>query len=353
MRNPLEAWRQRRAKQRYMPRVERPVTGRTTKVAGVVLVLIIGMAALLELGRGRGSETELVEYVQAGGESALELIESAARTHRLIFLADIPGAVAPKRLAAQAITRVAQVSGLDLVVLEVDAEEQPFIDQYLATAPEDASILLSRPRAIREGEGLANAYLDIYRTVWRVNQELGAARRIRIIAADLPGWPPNRAVSPADAARLFGRRTDHMAESVLERLGRDPSARVLFFVDGLQALRSGAGRVQTGGATPVEVGWLAARIGERYPSDVYSILVDAPRSTSVGVDVAAYSGTEYADILGRGGVSTSTAVPITAVFDEAVRTPIRTTSATGLTFTLEPRDLQATGLADAYVYLGR
>lgn len=353
MKNPLDSWEQRRARRRYMPRAQNPGSGRTAKIAVLALVVILAAAALLELRGRTGSDAELIELARNAALPPLDLIEEAARTRRLLFLSDIPTAVAPKRLAQEAIERIAATSGLDLVVLDIDANEQPFIDRYLATVPEDPSILLSRPRAIREGDGASRALLDIYRTVWRVNQQLGAARRIRIVAADAPGWPPPRATSPADAARLFGERADSMVESVMTRsLARSPNARVLFFVDGLQTLKSGGGRVQTGGATPATVTWLAAQMRERFPADVYTILLDATPSRSISTDVAAYRGTVLGEILRRGGIAPGTALQINATFDEVSRTPIRTAGNTGIDFILEPRATPLSDLADAYMYLG-
>lgn len=353
MTNPVEWWEQRRARKRYMPNARRTRTGTTAKVAGVLLVLILAVAALLELRGGGGGEAALAEYVRERAVDPVDLAADAARSRRLLFISDIPTAVGPKRYVEAVIERVAVASGLDLLVLDVDAAEQPFIDRYLATTPEDVSILLSRPRAIREGDGASRALLDVYRTVWRVNQELGAARRIRIIAADAQGWPPVRAVSPAQAAELFGQRGTVMLEAVTERaLGRNPGARVLFFVGGLHALKSGGGRVQIGGARPVEVQWLAARLRERHPADVFTILVDAAPSRSISTEVAAYRGTEYAEPLRRNGVSANTGVRVNELFDDLTRSPIRVVGTTGLDFTLEPRTAPFSELADAYVMLG-
>ncbi|MBR9990307.1 MAG: hypothetical protein KFH98_11150 [Gemmatimonadetes bacterium] len=350
--NPLEWWEQRRARQRYMPHAKRS-SGRTAKVAVVALVVIVAAAALLEFRRGGGSESEFIEMARESALDPVDLAEEAARTRRLVFVSDIATAVAPKRFAAEAIERIALGSGLDLVVLDIDSDEQPHIDRYLATAPEDASILLSRPRAIREGAGASREYLDIYRTVWRVNQELGAARRVRIIAADAPGWPPTRATSPADATRMFAARAGHMVTTLSERaLARNPGARVFFLVDGLHALKTGGGRVQTGGATPADMTWLASRLRETWPSDVYTILVDATPSRSIGAEVAAYRGTAYADIMRRGGLPTGTALRVSGLFNDISRSPVRTVGTTGIDFSLEPRAAPMTDLADAYVYFG-
>jgi hypothetical protein len=353
MRNPVERWRQRRVRERYMPRARTTKTGTIAKVSIAALVFIIAAAALLETKRGDGAEAELLEHVRQHRLDPLDLIEVAGRSRRLVFLADIPSAAAPKRLAAQVIERLALGSGLDLVALEVDAAEQPFIDRYLATAPEDASILMSRPRAIREHDGASRTFIDIYRTVWRVNQELGAHRRVRIVAADLPGWPPARTTSPHEAARLFGERDAHMAEAVTARaLARDPSARVLFFVGGLHALRVGGGQVQTGGMRPVAVTWLAARLAERYPQDVFTILTDAAPSRAIATEVAAYRGTRAADVMRRGGVAPGSGFRATEQFDVLGRAPVQVASTTGLSFTVEPRSARFSELADAYIYFG-
>lgn len=352
MRSPLERWRQKRARRRYMPHAPRRGAGTTAKFAMVALVVILAAAALLELRRGGGAEADLVAYARENRLDPLDMVEAAARSRQLVFLSDITSAVAPKEFAARAIERLATTSGLDLVVLDIDAEEQPFIDRYLATAPEDASILMGRPRAIREDEGVSRAVLDIYRTVWRVNRELGADRRIRIVAADQPGWPPSRATSPSEAARLFGRRGDHMLEAVETRaLARSPSARVFFFVDGLHALKTGGGRVQTGGARPVDVTWLAAALGERRPQDVFTILVDAQPARVITPDVVAYRGTEAADELRRAGVR-GYGLRVNERFDAVARSPIRLVGTTGLTFTMMPRAVPMSQLADAYIFFG-
>lgn len=354
MRLLLEQWRQRQARRRYMPRVERSKTGITTKIALALLVLMIVAGALLEMrGGGGGAEGELIAHARENALDPLDLVEVAGRSRRLVFLADVTSAPAPKRFAAQAVERLAKGPGLDLVVLNVPAEEQPFIDLYLATTPEDASLLLSRPRAIREGDGASREFVDLYRAIWRVNAGLGAHRRVRIVAADHPRWPPPRAISPHQAARVFGERDAHMLEAANARaLGRNPNARVLFFVDGLHALKIGGGRVLTGGTTPVEVVWLAARLAQRYEGDVFSILVDAVPSRAITTDAAAYGGTALGEPLKRAGVRGGFALRSAPALDAVSRTPIRVVGTTGIEFMLEPRATAFSRLADAYIYFG-
>src|SRR5690606_22491438 len=143
---------------------------------------------------------------------------------------------------------------------------------------EDASILMARPRLIREAEGVSRAYMEVLRAVRRVNDELGADRRIRVLAIDIEGWPPGGGESPAAASQRFGQRDERMYEILKPALVADPQMRVLIFVGGLHALRGSTGVVQTGGTRTVETQWLASRLLADYPQDVYTILVDATPS---------------------------------------------------------------------------
>jgi hypothetical protein len=350
MRNPVDRIRQRLARRRYRPRVPRRRASTTAKLGLFALVVIGGTAMVLEL-RGRAEETALLEYAGENAVAPMDLVVAAGRGHRLLFLGDVPGAVAPKRLAADAVDTLAAAFGLDALVLDVDAREQPWIDRYLETSPEDASILVSRSRAVKEADGTASAYLDLYRRVRALNERLGPDRRVHIIAADLPDWPPERAASLGQAVERFGQRDAHMFQTVQERLlERSRRARVLFFLDGLHVLK-GRGVAVTGGTPPARVVFAAAQFDRAYPGEVYSILVDAPAVRAVGADVARYRSTGAADVLReRAAGGAAVALPVDAALQlgsDAVRAIARP----GVTFELTPPDYRLADLIDAYIYL--
>jgi hypothetical protein len=318
-----------------------------------VLTVIIVAAALLE---GRGSRQEaaaLAAHIAEHGGDPVEVIARAAMGRRLVLLSDIHASAAPKRLAADLIEALAEGPGLDIVVLEVESTEQPVIDRYLSGLQEDASILLASPGTLREQWGHPRAFLEIYRRVWQINQELGPARRIRIVAMDMPEWPPPRALQPREAATLYTRRSQHMAQ-LLERevFGPNPRARVLVLVDGYQVLSLGGPEFVFGGGAPVSGRWLGTQLRAARPADVYSVLVDGVTRRPGYTAVASYVGTEAADILRRrAGGARRFAVPIDEHFD-FIPSPVIPTSGAGMDLEFTPRGYRLGSVADAYVFLG-
>jgi len=348
--NPLEHIRHQLARRRYMPRTRVGRTGTIGKVSLAALGVIVAISAVLELSASREADA-LAAYLRDQGMPPLDLVERAALRRRLVFVADIPGSVLTKQFFADAVERVSRVSGLDLVGLEVDAAEQRYIDAYLSTEEEDVGILLRRPRAIHEHEGVANAYLGIYRRIRKLNDSLGPDRRIRILALDAQDWPPARPVPPQTLARRFGLRDSIMSARVRQVLELNPRTRIMLFVGGLSALRGTAGLVQTGGTRSIQVSWLAARLARLYPQDVYSILVDAPAVGAARVRVASYRGTAAGPLLAERYVGPPAAFPARAA-PSFTRRPIRVLSSPGITFDLAPDSFEFPEVADAYVFLG-
>lgn len=349
--NPVEQYRQRRARRRFVPRKPRMGVGTTAKISVIALVLILVVAAVLEMRGGGTAERSLVPYAEDAHVAPGDLIATAGRRHRLVLLGDVPGAAAPKQLAARAVQVLVENSGLDALVVEVPADEQPYLDQYFLTTPEDPTILISRPRAVREAEGVSRDYLELYRTVWRANEALGPDRAVRVIAADLPSWPPSRGTSPNRAGEMYGRRDAFMAARVDSLLlGRNSRARALFFMDGLHVLRGGAA-LQSGGTGLVQITWLAQRLEENYPGDVYSIAVDASSARALSPDVVAWRETGAYDVLRRGvpGAPGSFGLRVTSAFDP-IGTPVRVAATPGTTFSLQPGG-QLRELVNGYILL--
>jgi hypothetical protein len=317
-------------------------------IAALVVIFIAGW--LVDRHAASASDRGLAEVARNAKDQPVDLIVRAARANRIVFLSDIHNSNAVKDLAARSIARIAATSGLDAVILEVGADQQPYIDAYLDRTPEDASVLLSHPRTIGEPGSATRAYMEIYHAVWQLNSKLGPDQRIRIIAADLPGWPP-AAPSPAETAKKMEARDEYMEKAVQQQvLTAIPEGRMFVFMNGLHALKNGNVLIQTGGAAPVNITPLAARFAHA-TSEVYSILVDASSSGVTGRQLVSYDGTRVAKILADAGVNKRFATPITSEF-EYLRYPILEPKTPGIEFTVTPRDYRLSSVADAYIHLG-
>lgn len=317
-------------------------------VAALIVIFVAGW--LLDRRSAPEADQRLAELARAAEESPEDLIARAAQSSRIVFLSDIHNSNAVKALAAKAIERIAAGSGLDAVVLEVSEDEQAHIDQYFYRSPEDASVLMSNPRTIREPGAATRAYLDIYHTIWKINEKLGPDERIRVIAADLPGWPPSGVPSPSERARAMAERPEHMHRVIQEQVLRTiPSARILVFMSGFNGLKSGTLALRTGGAEAVNVMPLARLLAST--DQAYSILVDAPSVGAVSREIVPFLGTSVAGILREQGVRKRFGTAITSEFDY-LRQPIIEKKSPGIEFGVQPRDYKLRDVADGYINLG-
>jgi hypothetical protein len=209
----------------------------------------------------------------------LRVVQSALRAHRVVFLGDVHPFAEPKALVVDAIRNQGPGSTIDLLALEVAAEHQPVIDRYLASDPEDTTILLTQPRTLRAHWGASRDYLAIYRAVYQWNRD-HPGRSLRILAADLRGWP----MAPLTARMAtggFANRDEWMARSFKEVLAEHPEWRVLVFMGGYHGLKGMGGSVTVGRATDRFDRWFAGYLADA-GVDVYSILTDAPQADGHG-----------------------------------------------------------------------
>ncbi|HZA92516.1 MAG TPA: hypothetical protein VE420_07805, partial [Gemmatimonadales bacterium] len=136
-------------------------------------------------------------------------MQEALRQHQIVFLGDIHPLAEPKLLVARLIREQGADQAIDLLALEVAAEQQEWIDRYLSSDPEDTRILLDHPRTLRAHWGISLEYLDIYRAVYQWNRG-HPNQQIRVLAADLLGWPMTP-LTPQMAARGFVNRDMRIA----------------------------------------------------------------------------------------------------------------------------------------------
>ena len=332
--------------------MRQPLSWQRGGAIALALVIVLMIAALVLDSETASEMRPIVEYVEARGRAPAEAIADAGRSARIVLLSDIRELAGPKRVASEAVRALAEGPGLDAVVLAVSSDEQPYIDSFLNAAREDATVLLSRPAAVRESDGAPRAFLDIYSAVYRMNQDLGAARRIRILAIDVPGWPPPEGANPDQVARLYASRTQHMLERLDEELlSRIPEARLLVFIDGYMTLQRTHGEARFAGGDPVRALWLGERLRDRNPGQVRTVLLDAASGMGTMARLPSYEGTVFARAL-RGEIEENRAVRVSEVFGD-IREPILENSSPALRLDIRPDSYTLRDVADVYVFLAR
>ena len=299
---------------------------------------------------GGGDADELSEFAREQGLPPEGLITAGVGARRVVVIGDVPGMAAPKTLAAQVLRELAGRGGVDALVVEVDSALQPFFDRYTATTPEDASILTRAPGLLPSGDG-GRQWLDLYRAVYEINVELGADRRIRILAAAPGPWPPVDALPPKDAAEAYAARGASMAERVsTQMLERTSRSRIVALVEPLQAIRSGSAELRVGGGGAIQATWFAAALAERYPVDVYSVLLDVSLENTGYPLVVQYAGTRVHERLLKAVPSEAVGLPASGPIGD-YRDPLRLRTGPGVSVSILPDDHTLSTLVDGYVFL--
>jgi hypothetical protein len=271
----------------------------------------------------------------------LRFVQDALRQHQIVFLGDIHPLAEPKQLVARLIREQREDQAIDLLALEVAAEQQEWIDRYLSSDPEDTRILLDHPRTLRAHWGISAEYLDIYRAVYRWNRD-HPAQPVRILAADLLGWPITP-LTPHMATGGFVNRDIWMAASFRKHLQQHPGWRVLIFMGGYHGLKEVGGQVAIGPVHDRFERWFAGYLLDE-GARIYTILTDARQATG-------QPATRVFDHL-AGASRENFAVALDSTSD-AVRQPLHDVEQDGFSLEFWPARFALRRAVDAMVVLNR
>ena len=324
--------------------------GRSGMITLAIAVVALLVTLFVQGYVGGGDAGELAEFVEQQGSTPVELIVNGAGSRRIVVIGDVPGMSSPKQLTQQVLVGLAERSGVDALAVDVDSAYQDEFDRYTATSPEDASILTRAEGLLPAGDEGRYA-LELYRYVYAINEELGADRRIRILAAAPGPWPPRAALPPKSAAEAYAARGRAMAERVsAQMLERTSRSRVVALVDPLQAIRTGYGELQVGGGGAIRAEWFAAALAERYPVDVYSVLLDASLDGTGYPIVVQFAGTRVHERLMKAIPSEAVGMPASGPVGD-YGDPFELRTGPGVTASILPDDHTLSTLVDGYVFL--
>jgi len=272
----------------------------------------------------------------------LEFLQTALSRHRIVFLGDIHPLAEPKLLVSGLIREQGAGAAIDLLALEVASDQQSAIDRYLASAPEDTTILLDNPRTLRAYWGVSSEYLGIYRAVYRWNAS-HAGRPVHVLAADIRGWP----ISPLTehmATGGFVNRDIWMAAAFRKALDWHPDWRVLVFMGGYHGLKGVGGEVTLGRAHDRFDRWFAGYLADD-GSEIYTVLSDALQDGGHGA-------TRMYDYLAPAGRGENFATALDTTTD-VVREPLYDVEQEGYSLEFWPSRFALRTAADAMIIFTR
>lgn len=322
--------------------------GRPRRLAGTIgFLLVLGaVVALLLLQRVDPERDTTVARLAEIGVDPVPHLAQAARGHQALLFGLPVADRAAWRVVIAATDSVARGSGLEAVGVPAPARHQPALDRYLASSPEEPSLL--PPTEGERGAGLR----DFYRAIWRLNDDLGADRAVRLLALLPADWPPSTTSSPAQAVRRWAERSAHARDVLVEALlRREPSARIVVVADGLDVLRGVRVRVSAGGGATSSPDGLGQLLEGRFGSGLYTVLADGPREVGGGAPVAGFGGTGFYGDARRVWSGSATLAPLAD--DEGLgQATLSALTWPGVEAELEPARPALGGIADAYVYPG-
>lgn len=274
-------------------------------------------------------------------DAPVAFVQAAIARHQLVFLGDVHPLAEPKEIVRQVIARQGAGAAIDLLALEVAADQQPAIDRYLASVPEDTTLLLDNPKTLRAHWGASHEYLGIYRAVHRWNAG-HPEQPVHILAADVRGWPMPM-LSEGMAAGGFVNRDLWMAQTFEKVLEEHPDWRMLVFMGGYHGLKGVGGEVRVGRAHDRLDRWFAGYLADA-GHEVYTIITDARQTSGRGA-------TRVFDQLSA-GASGNFAVALDTATD-AIRQPMYDIEEEGYRLEFLPTRFPMRTAADAMIVLTR
>jgi hypothetical protein len=283
-----------------------------------------------------------VTHLQKEGREPKELLLEAMKGHRLTGLGEIHNR--PRSWAAYqtlvADPRFAQRVGT--IYVEHPRNGQPLMDQFLASKALDVAPLLDLLRTKHDHGWPDQAMVDFFATLWKVNQALPEAQRVRVRLVDQP-WEWTEVRVKEDLKKLVWDRDELMAGAILEDLARPGDGRNGVFIVGYLHLLRGRDPRQD---PRVRFESAGERIRQKLGSQLFTVMQHGPVMTNNGMVSGRVQRGLFDEAFGRCG-------------DRPMAFPLGTSPFGKAAFDCSPDTQNYTGptatyggIFDAYLYLG-
>ncbi len=212
------------------------------------VLMLVASAAFLYAG---GNTDAYLNALKEQGREPIGFTLNKLDTFDLVIFDDaLHNAAEPFDFYQELISRSEFVEKAGYIFVEIfSTDHQRYIDAYLNTAPEDTMLLLPVFQNDYSGTGWnARTYLDLLRTVYRVNRSLPETQRLKVIAVSNPFyWEAIKTPQDLEIARRSLTGRDYfMYLMILRQLNNFEDARKGIFLTNTRhaykGIRNRAGR---------------------------------------------------------------------------------------------------------------
>lgn len=219
-----------------------------------------------------------VEYLKSAGKEPRELIIEKLAAHKLVMIGEIHHRPTYWALNCDVVRDPRFVEHVGVIYLELPSNNQALIEKFLAAETLDPSPVVETLRDMLWMGWPDQPMLDFMVAVWKANQPLPTAKRIRVVLVDAPRpWKLIR--ERADIAQYEVDRDQLMAANIVEDLKRlEHDGRHALFIAGHMHVAEDLKLLPN--ETPLKTaGWrLARELGDK----CYAFIQHGPQMSNMG-----------------------------------------------------------------------
>ncbi len=180
-----------------------------------------------------------VEFLQHEAADPQGLLLKALADHSVVVIGEVHNRPRYWEFNSKLARSPEFAKRVGVIYLEFPINDQPLIDDFLAAPKFDPEPVINMLRDMFENGWPDQPTLDLFQTVWEVNQTLPAAQRLRIILVDMAR--PWKAIHKREDWRKYDvDRDELMAKNVIrdQHAHADDPRHALFIVGWMHALKN-------------------------------------------------------------------------------------------------------------------
>lgn len=165
-----------------------------------------------------------VEFLEENRKDPKDFVLKALESHRVVLMGETHHRPRYWAFNSSLVKDTRFADAVGVIYMELAANNQPLIDQFLAAVELDTEPVIDTLRSFSYMGWPDKPMLDFFATVWRTNQTLPPQKRLRIVLVDMQR-PWDKIKKRADLAQYRVNRDEFMAQNILRDLRDHPEDR--------------------------------------------------------------------------------------------------------------------------------